>query len=140
MRNYNRDQRSRRRNYSRPEMYNAVCDKCGRKCKVPFRPTGDKPVYCSDCFENQSGKRSRRNNFKRYDHQKERMYTAICDKCGNECEVPFKPTGSKPIFCNNCFKDTSRNIREKDRNQHDNDLLKKIDSINDKLEKILEVL
>jgi CxxC-x17-CxxC domain-containing protein len=28
----------------------AVCAKCGKNCKVPFKPTGDKPVYCSDCF------------------------------------------------------------------------------------------
>jgi len=28
----------------------AVCAKCGKNCKVPFKPTGDKPVYCSECF------------------------------------------------------------------------------------------
>jgi CxxC-x17-CxxC domain-containing protein len=28
----------------------AVCAKCGKDCKVPFKPTGDKPVYCSECF------------------------------------------------------------------------------------------
>ena len=33
------------------------------------------------------------------------MFKATCSNCGNACEVPFKPTGSKPIFCNNCFKD-----------------------------------
>lgn len=33
----------------------AVCAKCGKNCKVPFKPTGDKPVYCSDCFGNQRG-------------------------------------------------------------------------------------
>ena len=32
-------------------MYKAICDSCGRACEVPFRPSGDKPVYCSDCFE-----------------------------------------------------------------------------------------
>lgn len=31
-------------------MFKAVCDKCHKECEVPFRPTGDKPVYCSDCF------------------------------------------------------------------------------------------
>jgi CxxC-x17-CxxC domain-containing protein len=31
-------------------MFAAVCAKCGKKCEVPFKPTGDKPVYCSDCF------------------------------------------------------------------------------------------
>ena len=31
-------------------MHRAVCSKCGRDCEVPFRPTGDKPIYCNDCF------------------------------------------------------------------------------------------
>ena len=37
------------------EMHDAVCGKCGRQCQVPFRPTGDKPVYCSDCFRQNEG-------------------------------------------------------------------------------------
>lgn len=32
------------------KMYDAVCAECGRPCKVPFEPRGDRPVYCSDCF------------------------------------------------------------------------------------------
>jgi len=32
-------------------MHEATCDECHKKCQVPFRPSGDKPVYCSDCFE-----------------------------------------------------------------------------------------
>lgn len=35
-------------------MHKAVCAQCGRECEVPFRPTGDRPVYCSDCFEKRS--------------------------------------------------------------------------------------
>ena len=31
-------------------MFSAQCASCGDKCEVPFRPTGDKPVYCSSCF------------------------------------------------------------------------------------------
>ncbi len=37
------------------EMHSATCAKCGKSCQVPFRPTGDKPVYCSDCFKNKDG-------------------------------------------------------------------------------------
>ena len=40
----------RRRDDGRPQMHSVVCDKCGERCEVPFKPTGDKPVYCSDCF------------------------------------------------------------------------------------------
>ena len=32
-------------------MHQAVCDKCGQDCEVPFRPSGDKPVYCKSCFD-----------------------------------------------------------------------------------------
>lgn len=41
-----------RRDFRKPEleMHAAICDRCGNKCEVPFRPRGNKPVYCSDCF------------------------------------------------------------------------------------------
>ena len=32
------------------------------------------------------------------------MFQATCASCGNSCEVPFRPTGSKPVYCNDCFK------------------------------------
>ena len=32
------------------EMHPAVCAQCGKDTTVPFRPRGDRPVYCSDCF------------------------------------------------------------------------------------------
>jgi CxxC-x17-CxxC domain-containing protein len=31
------------------------------------------------------------------------MHPAVCDQCGKPCEVPFKPTGEKPVYCNACF-------------------------------------
>lgn len=41
---------------SRPMvMHQAVCSNCGRSCEVPFRPTGDKPVYCRECFAAKGG-------------------------------------------------------------------------------------
>lgn len=50
----------RRRDTGRREMHKAVCDECGKDCEVPFRPSGDKPIYCSDCFERKEGGSSRR--------------------------------------------------------------------------------
>jgi len=35
------------------QMYDAVCASCGSACQVPFRPSQDRPVYCSDCFSKQ---------------------------------------------------------------------------------------
>lgn len=31
------------------------------------------------------------------------MFSAVCDNCGKNCEVPFRPTQGKPIFCSECF-------------------------------------
>ncbi len=31
------------------------------------------------------------------------MHKAVCTECGQECEVPFKPTEGKPVFCRECF-------------------------------------
>lgn len=33
------------------EMFPATCATCGKETTVPFQPTGDKPVYCRDCFQ-----------------------------------------------------------------------------------------
>ena len=32
------------------ELFETTCAKCGKVAKVPFEPTNDRPVYCSDCF------------------------------------------------------------------------------------------
>lgn len=31
-------------------MHKAICAECSKECEVPFRPAGDRPVYCKDCF------------------------------------------------------------------------------------------
>ena len=36
---------------SRPrEMHKATCADCKQECEVPFKPSGDRPVYCKACF------------------------------------------------------------------------------------------
>ncbi len=42
----------------RTEMHDAICDKCKSECRVPFKPSGDKPVLCSNCFEAQGNRHS----------------------------------------------------------------------------------
>src|SRR6266852_1539429 len=37
------------------EMFTATCSSCGQPAQVPFQPSGDKPVYCSACFEQRRG-------------------------------------------------------------------------------------
>jgi CxxC-x17-CxxC domain-containing protein len=31
-------------------MHKAVCADCKKSCEVPFRPSGERPVYCKECF------------------------------------------------------------------------------------------
>jgi CxxC-x17-CxxC domain-containing protein len=41
------------------QMHDTTCSQCGKPCQVPFVPTGEKPVYCSDCFQSQRPRSSR---------------------------------------------------------------------------------
>ena len=31
------------------------------------------------------------------------MHKAVCSDCGAECEVPFKPTEGRPVYCRDCW-------------------------------------
>ncbi|MBM2809924.1 MAG: hypothetical protein HW416_683 [Chloroflexi bacterium] len=37
------------------EMFTATCSNCGKEARVPFQPRSDRPVYCSDCFQQVRG-------------------------------------------------------------------------------------
>lgn len=68
------------------------------------------------------------------------MHQAICDKCGASCEVPFRPSGDKPIFCNNCFRRKDGRDDRPRRSDNNQDLIRLLEQINDKLDKILTCL
>ncbi|MFH1947531.1 MAG: CxxC-x17-CxxC domain-containing protein [Candidatus Magasanikbacteria bacterium] len=115
------------RDGGRPAMHRATCSECGDNCEVPFKLTGDKPIFCSDCFGRQKSRdggrdsgssrpsyggdrherreRRERPSFDRGDRQ---MHDAVCAKCGDDCQVPFKPTSAKPVYCSNCFEKSDR--------------------------------
>ncbi|MCW4025340.1 MAG: DNA-directed RNA polymerase [Candidatus Bathyarchaeota archaeon] len=31
------------------------------------------------------------------------MHKATCADCGQECQVPFKPDGTRPVYCRECY-------------------------------------
>jgi len=77
------------------------------------------------------------------------MFSAICSNCGKECQVPFKPTNGKPVYCSDCFEkinggrsDSRRPERSEFRPQAPSfDQSKaQIEAINVKLDKILNLL
>ena len=43
---------NRRNGNGRRELHPAVCADCGAETQVPFVPRDDRPVYCSDCYQN----------------------------------------------------------------------------------------
>ena len=61
------------------------------------------------------------------------MHAATCGKCGARCEVPFRPSGSKPVYCNSCF-------RKGENFKSDAPDKKEFNIINEKLDRILEAL
>ncbi|MDD3032739.1 MAG: hypothetical protein PHX52_01975 [Candidatus Pacebacteria bacterium] len=120
------------------EMFEVICDDCGRQCKVPFKPSNDKPIYCSDCFENhRDSDRGGRRDSQRRDDRRSRdreMFDAVCDKCGKSCKLPFKPSPDKPIFCDECFKE------EGGKNKGGEQYKEQFEALNNKLDKIMEAL
>jgi len=122
-------------------MTKAICSECGNACELPFKPTGDKPVFCSDCFRNKGGNsNSSQGRFGGRDSGRskfgeKRMYPAVCSACGEKCEVPFQPSSDKPIYCNNCFE---KNADTKNKNT--DQFQKQFEILNVKLDKILKSL
>lgn len=128
----------------RLEMHRATCAQCGASCEVPFKPTGDKPVYCSNCFRGKEDSAPRRSSggrdFGRSSSRDREMFKAVCAQCGANCEIPFKPTTDRPILCSDCF--GGNNSRGSDRKVSggNNQLEAQLKSINEKLDKLLQSL
>jgi len=86
------------------------------------------------------------------------VFKAVCSQCAADCEVPFKPSGDRPVLCSNCFRrpdssparygSSSRNEREPrferenrfDRRQNRDSGDVTLATINKKLDKILQIL
>lgn len=69
--------------------------------KSSQRPSQDKPDFKSfNKFD-----RPRRQPDTRYgnDFQERTLHKVVCAECGNACEVPFRPSGDRPVYCRDCF-------------------------------------
>jgi len=147
------------RSMGRPQMHQATCSECGEECEVPFRPSSDKPVYCDNCFSSKKGGNPRRpdrggRDFgDRANFDDKQMHDAICDSCGDRCQVPFKPTSGKPVYCSECFEKegggSKRNNRDNNRserparsdNNHEIEQIKtELFALNTKMDNILHIL
>lgn len=97
-------------------MHKAVCDECHKDCQVPFRPSGDKPIYCSECFggKKEGGNRNDRGDRKDFGSFKPRR--------------DFEENRSKPFVQNN----TGLNIGE--------DVKKQLSEMNLKLDRLINAI
>ena len=116
--NYRSDSTSRSFRNSRSDRggqsTTVTCADCGNECQVPFVPTTDKPVYCNDCFrqnkpqDDRGSRYSRDDRGSRYsrDDRGSERFSAKCDNCGDDCDLPFKPKFDRPVYCSECFAKT----------------------------------
>ena len=109
-------------------------------------------------FGRRSSDRFNRRDSGRSSFEKRTMHKVICDKCGQSCEVPFKPTEGKPVYCKDCFRkeesprqesrssygSSRKEFRPKhgssESRQESDKLAAEFQQINAKLDKILEIL
>lgn len=127
-------------------MHKATCTQCNQPCEVPFKPSPSKPVLCNNCFKKEGSfdtkrfENTRQNNRsdKGFRSNEKKMYTATCADCGNRCEVPFRPSGDKPVYCSNCFDGGSKKSNAS--NENIEALNQKLDEMSEKLDKALKIL
>lgn len=71
------------------------------------------------------------------------MHKATCSDCGKECEVPFRPTGERPVFCNDCFRnhrDAGPSRPVSNNTDQYNQYKEQFEILNTKLDRIIKIL
>lgn len=107
----------------------------GRPSMRDFRGSKDFEDYSRDRPRDNRGRRDSGRGPKRYsrDRRDIEMTKVICSSCGVECEVPFKPTTDKPLFCKDCFAKKGKSGSDRRSNRD-------LEIINEKLDKIMKSL
>ncbi len=70
-------------------LYKAVCADCHKTCEVPFKVTGDRPVYCKECF-------ATRKAASRGPQQVQRQVRVIPNGAGKVTISELVPAGAQP--------------------------------------------
>ncbi len=99
-----------------------------------FRGRSENTRFRGD-FEDRGGYNDRRGG--RSERRPLEMHDVVCAKCGKDCQVPFKPTSDKPVFCNDCFKSESP---RSERGSSSGISTEQFNQLNAKVDKILEIL
>ena len=65
----------------------------------------NEPGRCPDC---RAARKAQNRSNNQYSRQPRQMFPAVCASCGKETEVPFQPSGDKPVYCRDCYQQRSR--------------------------------
>lgn len=60
----------------------------------------NEPGRCPDCRAARKNQNRRNGDYR----QRRQMYPAVCASCNKETEVPFQPSGDRPVYCSDCFR------------------------------------
>ena len=59
----------------------------------------NEPKRCPNCRAARKGERGGGGG----GYGQREMHPAVCAECGKDTEVPFLPTGVRPVYCSDCF-------------------------------------
>ena len=93
------------------------------------------------------GKRRSEGNFRSGGNPSPIKFKTVCAECGEPCEVPFKPSGDRPVYCSNCFKnrenvrpDRAKSYPSNPSNQSNSNVGDQLRKLSEKVDQILEIL
>lgn len=83
-----------------------------RDCGVEFAFTAsEQAFYAEKGFQNEPGRcpscRAAKKSQRGESRPEREMFTVTCAECGVETQVPFKPNGTRPVYCRDCFQKSS---------------------------------
>lgn len=81
-----------------------VCKDCGNEFVFTVQ---EQEFYAEKGFQNDPARclacrRARKQQANRGGRERQ-MFTVNCSNCGVETQVPFKPSGIKPVYCRECL-------------------------------------
>ena len=82
-----------------------ICKDCGNEFVWTVQ---EQEFYAEKGFQNEPARcmtcrRARKQNSFNRERGERQLYTVNCSNCGAETQVPFKPTGIRPVYCRDCF-------------------------------------
>ncbi len=92
-----------------------TCRDCGQEFTFS---ASEQEFYAEKGFTNEPGrcpecraakKQQTRGNSGGYGRSQREMFPAVCATCGKQTEVPFQPSGDKPVYCRECYQPRARN-------------------------------